>query len=327
MPSSLPRRPICPMATIAYNNRKLQCENRLMMGTRYEALRGVSRQPRWLIPEIALSQGILRYQDHGSGPAIVLIHGLFVNSSVWDRLVSLLVRRARCVVPDLPLGAHRLPLNTADLSPPGLAAMIAEFIETLGLCNVTVVGNDTGGALCQILCANHQQVVDRLVLTNCDAFENFPPVAFRALEAAGAQLPGMLPALDLVLRSRVLRRAVMAVAPLTVRPLPDEMLTAWFAPLHDRRIRTDVRAVLRGISPEHTLAAAERLRTFDRPALIAWGARDRFFPMRDAQRLARTLPRARLEKIDNARTYVQIDQPERLAELLTSWPSSNGPPP
>ena len=258
----------------------------------------------------------MRYQDRGSGPTILLIHGLFVNSSVWCRLVSLLVGRARCVMPDLPLGAHRLPLNGADLSPPGLAAMIAEFIDTLGLRNVTVLGNDTGGALCQILCANHPQVVDRLVLTNCDAFENFPPVAFRALEAAGAHVAGMLPALDLVVRSKVSRRTLMAAAPSTVRPMPDEMLADWFASLHDRRIRADLRAVLHGISSEHTLAAAERLRTFDRPALIAWGTRDRFFPLRDAERLARTLPCARQETIDNARTYVQIDQPERLAELL-----------
>jgi len=209
-----------------------------------------------------------------------------------------------------------VPFNGADLSPTGLAAMIAEFIGTLGLRNVTVVGNDTGGALCQILCANHPHVVDRLVLTNCDAFENFPPVAFRAMEAVGAHVPGVIAALDLVLRSRVMRRAVMSAAPLTVRPLPDEMLVDWFAPLGDRRIRADLRAVLRGISPEHTLAAAERLRTSDRPTLIAWGSRDRFFPLRDAERLARTLPWAQLETIDNARTHVQIDQPERLAELL-----------
>jgi pimeloyl-ACP methyl ester carboxylesterase len=209
-------------------------------------------------------------------------------------------------------------MNGADLSPPGLAAMIAEFMQRLQLREVTVVGNDTGGALCQILCANHPELVDRLVLTNCDAFEHFPPTAFRAIEAAGAHVPGLIAGLDLVLRARPLRRAVMAAAPLTVRPLPDELLAAWFAPLHDPRIRADLRAVLQGISPTHTLAAAERLRTFDRPALIAWGARDRFFPLSDARRLAQTLPCARLEIIKNARTFVQLDQPQRLAELVAS---------
>jgi pimeloyl-ACP methyl ester carboxylesterase len=186
-------------------------------------------------------------------------------------------------------------MNGADLSPPGLAEMIAEFIQRLQLTEVTLVGNDTGGALCQILCANHPELVDRLVLTNCDAFENFPPPAFQAIEAAGAHVPGLIRVLDVVLRSRLLRRAVMAAAPLTVRPLPDELLADWFAPLRDPRIRADLRAVLQGISPKHTLAAAERLATFDRPALIAWGTRDRFFPVRDAERLAQTLPRARLD--------------------------------
>ena len=77
--------------------------------------------------------------------------------------------------------------------------------------------------------------------------------------------------------------------------------------------------MLRGISPKHTLAAAERLATQDRPVLIAWGTRDRLLLVRDAQRLADTLPNARLELIEDARTYVQIDQPAKLAELLKSW--------
>jgi pimeloyl-ACP methyl ester carboxylesterase len=173
--------------------------------------------------------------------------------------------------------------------------MIAEFIRRLELRDLTVVGNDTSGALCQILCANHPELVGRLVLTNCDAFEHFPPPAFRVVEAAGAHVPGLIAGLDLRLRARPLRRAVMRAAPLTIRPLPDELLSAWFAPLRDPRIRADVRSVLRGISPEHTMAAAERLRAFDRPAQIAWGTRDRYFPFADAERLARTLPRARLE--------------------------------
>jgi len=234
------------------------------------------------MPEITLSQGVLHYRDHGSGPCIVLIHGLFVNSSVWDDLVPLLAGR-RCILPDLPLGAHRTPMNGADLSPPGLAQMIAEFIERLELSDVTVVGNDTGGALCQILCANHPELVDRLVLTNCDTFENFPPFPFRAIYALGGHVPGLIAGVDQLLRRRFLRRAGLAAVPVTVRPLPDELLAGWFAARRDPRIRADLKAVLREISPKHTLA------------------------------------RARLELIEDARTYVQIDQPEKLAELLIRW--------
>ncbi len=207
-------------------------------------------------------------------------------------------------------------MNGADLSPPALADMIAEFIERLELRDVTVVGNDTGGALCQILCANRPELVDRVVLTNCDTFENFPPFAFRGIEALGARVPGSIAGLDQVLRRRLLRRAVLAAAPLTMKPLPDDLLVSWFTALRDSRIRADLQMVLRGISPKHTLAAAEQLTNYDRPALIAWGTRDRFFRVRDAQRLAGILPNARLELIDNARTYVQIDQPRQLAELI-----------
>jgi pimeloyl-ACP methyl ester carboxylesterase len=272
------------------------------------------------IPAINLSQGAVHYSDDGAGPCVVLlIHGLFVDGRVWDRLVPLLTPWARCIRPDLPLGAHRTPMNgNADLSPPGLARMIAEMIERLDLREVTVLGNDTGGALCQILCANHPELVQRLVLTNCDAFEHFPPVAFRAIERIGSHIPGAIAGLDLFLRVRLLRRATLAAAPLTMRPLPDQLLASWFEPLGDRHIRADVRAVLAGISPRHTLAAADRLTAFDRPALIAWGTRDRFFPLSDAQRLARVLPHARLETVDDARTYVQVDQPQRLAELMAS---------
>jgi pimeloyl-ACP methyl ester carboxylesterase len=260
----------------------------------------------------------LHYRDHGSGPCIVFVHGLFVNGGVWDDLVPLLAGR-RCLLPDLPLGAHRTPMNGADLSPPGLAAMIAEFIEQLELHDVTVVGNDTGGALCQILCANRPELVDRLVLTNCDTFENFPPLPFRASYALAGRVPGLIAGVGQALRHRMLWRAGLAVVPVTMRPLPDDLLAGWFAALRDPRIRADLQAVFRAISPKHTLAAAELLATYDRPTLIAWGTRDRLFRVRDAQRLANLLPNARLELIDDSRTYVQIDQPRRLAELMTNW--------
>lgn len=268
------------------------------------------------MPEVELTAGRMRYQDRGSGPCLLLVHGLFVDSSVWEPLVSLLEGRVRCVMPNLPMGAHAIPMNNADLSPPALAALLAEFIEQLQLTDVTVVGNDTGGALCQILCANDPHAVDRLVLTNCDAFEHFPPAIFRPIEAAGAYIPGLVAGLDLLLRVPLFRRAALTAVPVTMRPLPDELLAGWFSHLGDSRIRADLRTVLQGISAKRTLDAADRLRHFTRPTLIVWGARDRFLTLSDAARLTQTLPHARLEVIDDARTYVQFDQPRRLADLI-----------
>jgi pimeloyl-ACP methyl ester carboxylesterase len=207
--------------------------------------------------------------------------------------------------------------SDADLSVPGLARLIAEFIDRLELEDVTLVGNDTGGALCQLVAAHHPQRLGRLVLTSCDAFENFPPRAIRPVLRV-MKLPGALAMTSLLGRLRAVRRAAFSMMPLTMQPIPDAQVKSWVAPLADRRIRADLAKVVRGIDPSHTLAAAQRLREFDHPALIAWGAEDRFFPFSDAERLAATLPNARLERVPNARTFVQLDAPERLAELIGS---------
>ena len=205
----------------------------------------------------------------------------------------------------------------ADLSASGIARLIAEFMDRLELEDVTLVGNDTGGALCQLVAADHRERLGRLVLTTCDAFENFPPPAVRPLLTA-LKLPGALAATSVLGRVRAVRGAAFKAMPLTMQPIPDEQVKSWVAPLADKRIRADLAKVVRGIDPAVTVAAAERLRDFDRPALIAWGAEDRFFPFSDAERLAATLSNARLERIPNARAFVQLDAPERLAEMIGS---------
>jgi pimeloyl-ACP methyl ester carboxylesterase len=271
------------------------------------------------MPEITLSQGTIEYRDEGAGPPVVLIHGLLVGGTVWDRVLPEISASARCIVPTLPLGSHKLPMNRgADLSPPALASLIAELLERLGLDHVTLVGNDTGGALCQLVVAAHPERVGRLVLTNCDAFENFPPPAFRALVKGLARVPGAVAALAVFGRLRPMRRAAMSLAPLTTEPVPDALLESWIAPLRKREVRRDLLSVLRGISPTCTLEAAERLPRFGRPVLIVWGTEDPFFPLADAERLVALFPDARLETIASARAFVQMDAPERLAELVLS---------
>lgn len=201
----------------------------------------------------------------------------------------------------------------------GLARLIAELIERLELADVTLIGNDTGGALCQLVAAQRPELVGRLVPTNCDAFEHFPPPAFRLLIKGLGGIPGALAVLAALGTIKPLRQRSMSLTPLTVEPIPDRLLKDWIAPLKNRQIRRDTRKFLRGISPEYIEAAAERLRSFDRPVLIVWGTRDRFFPLADAERLAALFPHASLHKVPEARAFVQIDAPERLAELTSTF--------
>ncbi|GAC1310210.1 MAG: alpha/beta fold hydrolase [Vulcanimicrobiaceae bacterium] len=270
-----------------------------------------------LTPErsIALPMATLHYTDCGRGAPLVFIHGVFVNGQLWRKVVPELEARFRCIVPTLPLGAHTVPLlPTADRTPRGLARSIADFIDALDLHDVTLVGNDTGGALCQLVVAHHPERMARVVLTNCDAFENFPPPVLRPLYAA-ARIPGFFWALAQLLRWPPVQRAFF----LTVaRRAPErEMMTACFEPLRSSAgVRRDLAGAIAAVSARDTLAAVDKLARFEGPALIAWGENDIFFPLREGRRLAKVFRRATLVEIAGSRTFVPEDQPMALARSI-----------
>lgn len=270
--------------------------------------------------EVELSQGRIRYREVGTGEPIVFVHGLLVDGTLWDEMAPKLADRFRCILPDLPLGSHALPMRSdADLSPPGLARLVDDFMAAVELDGVTLVGNDTGGAISQIVATNHPERLARLVLTPCDSYKDFFPLAFRPLQAA-ARVPGGITALLQPMRARAIRRTPAAYGLLTKRRLPDDLLAGWIEPaLHDPVIRRDVVKVLRGISNRYTLEAAEKLRSFDRPTLIAWAPDDLFFKLENARRLAAAIPNARLDLIPDSRTFVSLDQPQRTAELVAGF--------
>jgi len=123
--------------------------------------------------EIELSAGTIEYTDTGGpGPVLVLLHGLLMDASLWDGPVAELSASHRCLVPVLPLGAHRRPVHPGtDLSLPGIAGLVTEFLDRLDLRDVTLIGNDTGGALVQLVIADARASarVGRVVLASCDA--------------------------------------------------------------------------------------------------------------------------------------------------------------
>jgi pimeloyl-ACP methyl ester carboxylesterase len=270
--------------------------------------------------EAKLSQGTIKYRETGEGPPIVLVHGLLVDGRLWRKVTPLLEDSFRCIVPDLPLGSHGTPMEAdADLSPPGLARIVADFLESLGLEDVVLVANDTGGAISQITAANHPERIGRLLLTNCDAFENFLPPAFRPMQWA-SRVPPLLSGVIQGMRFAPMRRLPNAYGRLIKHDFDGAPTREWVEPyLSDPGIRRDTVKVLRGIHPRYTLEAAETLRNFDRPALLAWAVEDRFFKVSFAERLAATIKGARLERIADSYTFVSEDQPERLAELIAQF--------
>ena len=135
--------------------------------------------------EIDLPAGRIRYRDEGQGKPVVFVHGYLVDGRLWDGVVDSLSDRCRCLAPDWPIGSQPMAMKPdADLSPYGIAATIASFLEALDLEDVTIVGNDSGGAMSQVLVTRHPERIGRLVLTNCDTHENFPPGAVQGAAAA-----------------------------------------------------------------------------------------------------------------------------------------------
>jgi pimeloyl-ACP methyl ester carboxylesterase len=272
--------------------------------------------------ELTLPQGTIRYREVGDPgkPVTVFVHGLLVNGLLWRKVVPRLAGELRCIVPDWPLGSHEPAMAPgADLTPGGVANLIADVLEALDLRDVTLVANDSGGALCQLVVTRRPERVGRLVLTPCDAYENFLPPLFRYLELL-ARVPGGAVLGMQMLRVPPLRRLPIAYGWLSKRRPERAVEDAYVAPiLRDAGVRRDTTTFLRGIDKRDTLAAAERFSDFEKPVLLAWAAEDRVFPLRYAERLAGAFPHARLERIADSYTFVPEDQPERLADLISAF--------
>ncbi len=275
--------------------------------------------------EIALSAGIIEYEDTGgSGPVVVLLHGLAMDGSLWRYVVRELCADHRCIIPTLPLGGHRRPMHPdADLSPRGIALLEAEFLQALDLHEVTLVGNDSG--LFQIVAGEYAERIARLVITPCEAFDNFPPGLPGRTVALAGRLPGGLNALVQPLRLRALRSLPLAFGWMAKRPIPHEITDAWLhSLLSQRAIRRDLSKYLQASNKDKRvmLNAAERLRTFDRPTLVVWASEDHVMPPEHGRRLAELLPHARLVEIPNSYTLIPEDQPTNLAAHIREFIAS-----
>ena len=275
------------------------------------------------MPELELSAGRIDYEDTGGdGPVLVFTHGLVMDASLWRNVVKEVRDDYRCVLPTLPLGAHRHPMRPdADLSMTGIAGLVSEFLERLELTDVTLVVSDWGGP---ILTASNgsSSRISRLVLVSCEAFDNVPPGLPGRMVALAAKVPGGLNAALQPMRLRPLRRSPMTLGLMTKRPIPHEVTDGWLEPaLTQREIRRDLRKYTNSAKEgsRDLLAATELLKSFERPALVVWAAEDRVMPREHGRRLADLLPNGRLVEIPDSRTLIPEDQPALLASEIRKF--------
>jgi pimeloyl-ACP methyl ester carboxylesterase len=268
---------------------------------------------------IEISAGTIHYEEFGpvEGRPIVFVHGYMMGGQVWrsvsERLATL---GLRCIAPTWPMGAHTQPLRSgADQTITGVAGIVAEFFTALELEDVVLVGNDSGGVVTQLVAVHHPGRIGAMVLTSCDAFEHFPPPILQPMILAAKSKLSFRIALQAMRLRGVRERAFGGLAHIDI----DDLARIWVRPaLSDSAVAEDLRQLTLSCRTEVTTGAAARLPEFDKPTLIAWSEDDVFFAIGDGERLAATIPNARLEVIEGARTFSMVDRPARLADLLST---------
>ncbi|WP_435590561.1 alpha/beta fold hydrolase [Nocardia sp. bgisy118] len=273
------------------------------------------------MPIVDLPAGQVHYVERGDGPPVVLLHGLLMNHTVWDTVLDRLPAGFRYVLPDLPLGAHPIPLKPGvDLSLRGLNQLIADFLAALDLRDVTLVHSDWGGGLF-LTAYGLDERVGRLVVLPCEAFDNFPPGLPGKMAVVATAMPGGISLALRQLRVRWLRSSPLLFGWMARRPLPDDLVRGWTEPgLRDELIRRDLLAYTKSGFPKAELIAnTEALRRFSGDALILWSAAGKVMPREHGRRLAELIPRARLIEIEDAYVLSMLDRPDAVGAAISEF--------
>ncbi len=274
---------------------------------------------------VELPQGTVTYRVAGpaesTSPPVVFVHGFLVNATLWSATADALATAGvRSYAADWPLGSHTIALGpNADQSPRGVARHIITFLKALDLHDVTLVGNDSGGAISQYVLDTDASRIGRIVLTNCDAFDVFPPAPFDLIFKP-FRYPAVVRAGLMPMRSKAVRHSALGFGLLAAKPFDAAQTRAWVEPaLTDAGIREDAARFVRAIDPQDLLGVSNRLGAFTGPALLVWGNGDRFFKVDFGRRLRDTFADARLVEIPGGKTFVPLDEPALLAKEIAAF--------
>jgi pimeloyl-ACP methyl ester carboxylesterase len=255
---------------------------------------------------VATPSGQIHYVEQGSGPVALFVHGVLLNGHLWRHQLAHLSDIRRCIALDLLAHGDTRIDGDQDVSMTANAAMIVEFLDALGVDQVDLVGNDSGGGIAQIFAALNPGRVRSLTLTNCDAHDNWPPEAFKpflAMAAAG----GLGDTLGAMLADKAVYRSPQGLGPAYEHPeqLTDDSIETYLRPLVKTKQRTrDFQRFLAAFDNRHTLAVEAQLKTLTAPALIVWGTDDVYFDVKWSRWLEETIPGARRRvEFENARIF------------------------
>jgi len=265
---------------------------------------------------VTTASGTITYAEAGSGPGpvAVFVHGVFLHHGLWSAQLAELADVRRCLAPDLLAhgGSALAPAGGEPLDLRAQARMIIDFLDALGVYQADLVGNDTGGAICQLAAVMAPDRFRSLTLTNCDVHDNWPPPPFMPIVDLARQgvlataLPTLAGTADQI-------RAGLASSLEHPETIPDDVLLSFFAPFADPARAAAVQGYVAGMDNAVTVAIRDDLAKLTVPTQMVWGTGDEFFTLSWAQWLADTIPGAqRIVEVDGARLFFPMERPEAL---------------
>jgi len=267
---------------------------------------------------VSTKSGEISYIDIGTGPAAVFVHGVGTNAYLWRHVIGALAPARRCLAIDLPLHGQT-PIGAGqDLSVAGMASVLEDFCDALGLTSIDLVANDTGGAVAQVFAARHPQRLATLTLTNCDTSDNLPPEAFKPmveLAKAGNLAPS---AVELFADLHAAAELSFGAGYEHLDQIDPAVIRSYLEPCIGTMERArQFERLLAALDAGDLTAVTPLLSELTVPTLVVWGTGDTFFDVSWAYWLRDTIPgTTRVVEVDGARLFFPDERPADLAPYL-----------
>jgi pimeloyl-ACP methyl ester carboxylesterase len=268
---------------------------------------------------VATEFGDVSYTEAGDGPPAVFIHGVFLNADLWHHQLEGLADLRRCLAVDLLAHGGSVYVGAEDLTVRLQADMIVAFLDALDLDSVDLVGNDSGGAVAQLVATTIPGRIRTLTLTNCDTHDNWPPPPFQPVIDLARQ-GALAPALPALATDAAQVRGALGGSFEHPDQIPDEVLLAFTAPFTDPERAAALQDYLAGMDNAVTVAIRDKLARFQAPTQMVWGTADKFFSMAWAQWLADTIPGTRrVVPVEGALLFFPLERPGDLNRALREF--------
>jgi pimeloyl-ACP methyl ester carboxylesterase len=230
--------------------------------------------------KIDTPSGSISYVEQGSGPVALFVHGVLLNGYLWRHQLEELKTLRRCIAVDLLAHGDTTISETQDVSVTANAHMLAQLLDALKIEQVDLVGNDSGGGICQIFAALYPKRIRSLVLTNCDAHDNWPPEPFKpfvSMVAAG----GLPQTLSAMLADKSVYRTALGPAYERPEDVSDDTIETYLKPhLRSPQRTADLARFVNAFNCRHTMQIEKQLRGLQAPTLIVWGTDDIYFNLK-----------------------------------------------